>query len=123
MTEGNLSDKMFNDFIRFIDGDKDEIIKDFCDKIVKEEIGDLSLNEYVRFRFWKHSMNNELRNFYKSYILETNDIGSFDVFCEMSWLCLDQIVNDGNEILKEMAEFIDKVKFKDFSILNKMPEA
>ena len=47
-------DKVTEIYANFVDDNQDSIINDFCNKIKEHLIGDLTLDEYSRFMFWKN---------------------------------------------------------------------
>lgn len=97
-------DKLQKGFNEFVDKNEDEIIKEFCNKIMTERIGDLNLNEYSHFKFWKNQVLDFLKDFYKEFLKDTNqeekDL-NFDMFCEATWLTLDE---ESDDVLKELSK-------------------
>ena len=85
----------YESYSEYIDENEAEIVNDFCAKIKKDKIGDLDLNEYSRFRFWKHHCASTLEYFYKKFLKDTKapELG-FDVFCELSWQTMGSMTPD-----------------------------
>ena len=96
-------DKMFESYALYIGDNEEEIINEFCDKIRKELIGDLTLDEYSRFRFWKNHTVDELKHFYKKFKKETKSDMNYNRFCELMWNTLDNVDDIPDEI-KDMIE-------------------
>ena len=99
--------EMFELYSEYIGKNEEGIIEDFCNKVKNELIGDLTLNEYSRFRFWKHSLGKELSSLFLKY-LKDNGVDKvpmqYDVFCEMMW-------NDLNsEDTKDLTSMITQMK-------------
>jgi hypothetical protein len=86
--------------------DDPEIIDDFCSKVKRETIGDLTLDEYSRFRFWEDHLSDELKSFYKVFKDETKSDVSYNTFCELMWQTLDE------NIPEEMKDIIHSIKGK-----------
>ena len=83
-------DKMFELYSEYVGENVNKIVDDFCKKIKKEQIGNLTLDEYSRFRFWKEHLRDELKGFYERYKDDTKDEKmSFSLFCEFLWHTLD----------------------------------
>ena len=84
-------DKMFEDFSEFMGENENKIVDDFCDKIKKDKIGNLTLDEYLRFRFWKSHTSKEITFFHSKFVEDTKTNMSFDSFCELLWNTLDDV--------------------------------
>ena len=97
-------DKMFELYAKFIGKNEKKIIDDFCKKIKRELIGDLTLDEYSRFRFWKNHSNKYLRTFYKVFKEDTKGEMPYDIFCELMWNTLDDALPE------DLQEILDSVK-------------
>lgn len=96
-------DKLFNKYSEYIDANKDEIVDDFCDKIKKEELGDLTLDEYSRFRFWKWFSEDKIRSFYLDYKQSVGeDHFEYDKFCEMLWLSMSKDLPDFESVMNSI---------------------
>lgn len=80
---------MLNAYSLYVEKNEEEIINDFCDKIRNDLIGDLTLDEYSKFRFWKDLTSDELRFFYKKFRKETKTDMNYNSFCEYMWFVLD----------------------------------
>ena len=99
--------KLAEGYSKYIDKNQDEIIKDFCRKIKRQKIGDLDLDTYSQFRFWKSETSSNLKDFYKDFKEETKDGKiSFDDFCEFVWLqmesFMDEMPDDVSKLFKEL---------------------
>jgi len=97
-------DKMFELYAKFIGKNEKKIIDDFCDKVRNEMVGDLTLDEYSRFRFWKNHSASHLRTFYKKFKKEACSDITFHTFCELMWSTLDEAMPD------DLQEIMDSVK-------------
>ena len=96
-------DKLFNKYSKYIDANKDEIVDDFCDKIKKEELGDLTLDEYSRFRFWKWFSSDRIEEFYLDYKKTVGeDYVEYDEFCELLWLSMSEDLPDLKSVMNSM---------------------
>ena len=96
---------MFDLYSKFIDENEDRIIEDYCEKIKKEAIGDLTLDEYSRFLFWKDLTKSELNHFYENFKEETKATEMpYDLFCELMWNTL------GDSAPDNIKEIINMVK-------------
>ena len=102
-------------YSKFIYKNQDKIIDDFCDKIKEQKIGNLDLDTYSQFRYWKSETSDRLRSFHEEFKQETKDDEiHFDDFCEFVWLqmedCIDEMPDDISKLFKalnskdEMAE-------------------
>ena len=98
---------MFELYAEFIGKNEKKIIDDFCVKIKKELIGDLTLDEYSRFRFWKDYTSESLKKFHKKYKKDTKKDVSYDIFCELMWESLDNMLP---EEIKKMLNVIKGVQ-------------
>ena len=85
-------DKMFKEFSKFVGDNETDIIDDFCEKIKNDKVGDMTLDEYSRFRFWQVHISKELSFFHSKFVEETKDDMSYNAFCEMLWCTLDDAV-------------------------------
>ena len=100
-------EKMTKGYSKYIYKNEDEIIDDFCNKIREQKIGNLDLDTYSQFRFWKSETSDHLKDFYKDFKEETKDDKiSFDNFCEFVWLqmedFMDELPNDVSKLFKEL---------------------
>ena len=100
-------EKLAKGYSKYIEKNEDNIINDFCDKIREQKIGDLDLDTYSQFRFWKRETSDHLKNFYKDFKEETKDGKiSFDDFCEFIWLqmedFIDEMPDDVSSLFKEL---------------------
>lgn len=93
----------------FAGSNKETIINDFCKLIKDRQIGDLSLNQYTMFVFWKHESKNELRDFYKRFLKDTKaeDV-DYEEFCEMIWHWLGEEVEDIPKELGDIKDFLEE---------------
>ena len=98
---------MFELYSKFIGENEEVIIDDFCDKIKKELIGDLTLDEYSRFRFWKDHSDKHLKTFYRTFKKETKSDISYNIFCELMWNTLDEALPEN---LQEIADSIKSIQ-------------
>ena len=94
-------------YSKFIYKNEDKLINDFCNKIREQRIGNLDLDTYSLFRFWKSETTDHLKDFYKDFKEETKDGKiSFDDFCEFVWLqmedFMDEMPNDVSNLFKEL---------------------
>ena len=62
----NINDT-FELYSEFVGKNEKQIIDDFCDKVKNELLGNLTLDEYSRFRFWKHQVSKSLNTFYSQF--------------------------------------------------------
>ena len=117
MKELNIEmEKLAKGYSKYIEKNEDNIINDFCDKIREQRIGDLDLDTYSQFRFWKSETSSNLKNFYKDFKEETKDGKiSFDDFCEFVWLQMESFMD-------EMPDDISKL-FKTLTSKDEMAEA
>ena len=97
-------DKMFEAYAKYVGDNEKEIVDDFCSKIKKDLVGDLTLDEYSRFRFWTNHTEDELRHFHRRFKDETKDNMPYNIFCELMWHSLDDIAPDG------LKDVIDSIK-------------
>ena len=87
--------KLAEGYYKYIDKNQDEIIKDFCRKIKRQKIGDLDLDTYSQFRFWKSETADHLKDFYKDFKEETKDDKiPFDDFCEFVWIQMESFMHE-----------------------------
>ena len=96
---------MFELYSKFVGKNKEKIIDDFCNKIKKELIGDLTLDEYSRFAFWKEHVGSELNHFYSKFKEDTKSDLPYNVFCELMWNTLD-----GKDLPEELQEIMSSIK-------------
>tara|TARA_Y100000310_G_C20418067_1_gene685312 strand:- start:195 stop:536 length:342 start_codon:yes stop_codon:yes gene_type:complete len=81
---------------KYVDRNREKIINDFCEEIKKEEVGDLTLDEYSKFRFWKYDQEGTLKTFYKDFKNKTKDDElDFYEFCSFIWAYMDGIDDGG----------------------------
>ena len=97
---------MFDLYAEFINKNEKKIIDDFCKKIKKELVGNLTLDEYSRFRFWKKQTTKELSFFHKQFLNDMKNNMSFDIFCELMWKTLES----GDHLPEELKEIINSAK-------------
>ena len=108
MKELNIEmEKLAKGYSKYIEKNEDNIINDFCDKIREQKIGDLDLDTYSQFRFWKCETSSNLKDFYKDFKEETKDGKiSFDDFCEFVWLqmedFMDEMPDDISKLFREL---------------------
>ena len=102
-------------YSKFIYKNQDKIIDDFCDKIREQKIGNLNLNTYSQFRYWKSETSDHLKDFYEDFKEDTKDDKiSFDDFCEFVWLqmedFIDEMPGDVSKLFRELNsnEFVAK---------------
>ena len=94
-------------YSKFIYKNQDEIIHDFCAKITAQKIGNLDLDTYSQFRYWKSETSDRLRSFHEEFKQETKD-GEihFDDFCEFVWLqmedFMDEMPDDISKLFREL---------------------
>ena len=98
-------DEMFELYAEFIGANEKEIIDDFCSKVKRETIGDLTLDEYSRFAFWKEHVGSELNHFYSKFKEDTKTTIPYNLFCELMWNTLD-----GKDIPEELQEIMSSIK-------------
>ena len=98
---------MFELYSKFIGENEEEIIDDFCIKIKEQMIGNLTLDEYSRFRFWKNHSGDYLKDFYKTFKAETKSDIPYNIFCELMWNSLDEAIP---EELKEIVSSIKSIQ-------------
>ena len=94
-------------YSKYIDKNEDEIVNDFCDKIREQKIGNLDLDTYSQFRFWKSETTDHLKDFYEDFKEDTKDDKiPFDDFCEFVWLqmedFIDEMPDDVSSLFKEL---------------------
>ena len=110
-------EKLTKGYSKYIYRYEDEIISDFCDKIREQKIGDLDLDTYSLYRFWKMETLESLKDFYKVFKKDTgNDDIPFDDFCEFIWLKMDDFMGD-------MPDNISLELFKGLNVKDGMAEA
>ena len=108
MKELNIEiEKLAKGYSKYIDKNEDEIVNDFCDKIREQKIGNLNLNTYSQFRYWKSETSDHLKDFYEDFKEDTKDDKiSFDDFCEFVWLqmedFIDEMPDDVSKLFKEL---------------------
>ena len=116
MKELNIEmNRLSKGYSKYIHKNQDEIVNDFCDKIKEQKIGNLDLETYSQFRYWKSETSDRLKSFYKEFKQETKD-GEilFDDFCEFVWLqmedFMDEMPDDISKLFREINsnEFIAK---------------
>ena len=102
-------------YSKFIHKNQDEIIFDFCAKITVQKIGNLDLDTYSQFRYWKSETLDRLKSFHEEFKDETKDSEiHFDDFCEFVWLqmedFMDEMPDDISKLFKELNsnEFVAK---------------
>ena len=82
-------------YSKFIYKNQDKIIDDFCDKIREQKIGNLDLDTYSQFRYWKSETSDHLKDFYEDFKEDTKDDKiSFDDFCEFVWLQMEDFIDE-----------------------------
>ena len=100
-------DGLARGYSKYIYKNQDKIIDDFCNKIREQKIGNLDLDTYSQFRFWKSETLDRLKGFYKEFKKETKDDEiPFDDFCEFVWLqmedFMDEIPDDVSKLFKTL---------------------
>ena len=99
-------------YYKFINKNEEKIINDFCDKIKEQKIGDLDLDTYSKFRYWKSESMDRLKVFYKEFKQETRDDKiHFDDFCEFAWLQIEDFID---EVPDEVSELFKGLNSNDF---------
>ena len=108
MKELNMEiEKLAKGYSKYIDKNEDEIVNDFCDKIREQKIGNLDLDTYSQFRYWKSETLDRLKSFHEEFKQETKD-GEihFDDFCEFVWLqmedFMDEMPDDISKLFREL---------------------
>ena len=101
---------MFELYAEFVSENEQKIIDDFCSKVRNEMVGDLTLDEYSRFRFWKNHSAKHLNTFYKKFKEEAKSDIPYDIFCELMWNTLDEALPEG------LKEVVDSIKHLNKSI-------
>ena len=87
-----LRKKINKRYDKYVDKNRGRLINDFCREIKKEEIGNLTLDEYSKFRFWKHDQEDTLKGFYGNFKEDTKDSEiDFDEFCKFTWTYMDEV--------------------------------
>ena len=99
--------KLSKGYSRYIGENQDEIIDDFCKKIKEQKIGNLDLDTYSLFRFWKRETLDNLKSFYEDFKEDTKDKTiPFDDFCEFVWLqmenFMDELPDDVSKLFTEL---------------------
>ena len=100
-------DGLAKGYSKFIYKNQENLINDFCNKIKEQKIGNLDLDTYSQFRYWKSETSDRLKSFYEEFKKETKD-GEipFDDFCEFVWLqmedCMDEMPDDISKLFKEL---------------------
>ena len=100
-------EKLAKGYSKYIYKNEDQLIDDFCNKIKEQKIGNLDLDTYSQFRFWKRETEDHLKGFYKDFKEETKDDKiPFDDFCEFIWLqmedFIDEMPDDVSSLFKEL---------------------
>ena len=100
-------DSLAKGYSKFIYNNQDEIIFDFCAKITAQKIGNLDLDTYSQFRYWKSETSDRLRSFHEEFKQETkNGEIHFDDFCEFVWLqmedFMDEMPDDISKLFREL---------------------
>ena len=87
----------FELYSEFVGKNETQIIDDFCDKVRNELDADLTLNEYSKFRFWKHHVSKALNSFYKKFKKDTGASDTtYDDFCEFMWKDLEENIDENS---------------------------
>ena len=85
-----LHEELQSKFNKYVDKNRKKIINDFCREIKESEVGDLTLDAYTNFKFWKYDQKKILNNFHKTFQNDTKDFElSFDHFCKWLWIAID----------------------------------
>ena len=100
-------DNMFELYSEFVGKNEKNILDDFCKKVKRELIGDLTLDEYSRFRFWEDHTSKNLKAFYKIFKEETKGDMPYKIFCELMWNTLDDMLPEN---LQEMLNSIKGIQ-------------
>ena len=110
-------EKLAKGYSKYIYKNEDQLIDDFCNKIKEQKIGNLDLDTYSQFRFWKRETADHLKGFYKDFKEETKDDKiPFDEFCEFIWLQMEDFMDD-------MPDSISLELFKGLKAKDGMAEA
>jgi len=92
----------------FISKNEKRLIDDFCDKIKEEKVGDLNLEDYTRYIYWKKISEKDLNNFFAEFKKNTKDYDiPYGKFCEFIW---SELVVSGEDLppnLKEVKRILD----------------
>jgi len=106
-----VREEMIKKYCNYVDNNKKQIIDDFCKKIKKQEVGDLNLEDYTHYRFWVNESTGSLKNFYNSFLKDTDqkpkDV-NFDEFCEQTWHIFDGLNLEGvpeEDVAETMLKF------------------
>ena len=95
-------------YSNYVDGHKTEIIDDFCKLIKEEEIGDLTLSEFSKYKFWKYDQEDTLKKFYIKFRRETKSDLDYDTFCGWTWQHLDSMFDD-EDVPKELKTLLEQI--------------
>tara|TARA_Y100000310_G_scaffold339816_1_gene433679 strand:- start:124 stop:462 length:339 start_codon:yes stop_codon:yes gene_type:complete len=97
--------KMINRYSKYVDKNEKIIINEFCEKIKKHKIGDLTLDEYSRFKFWKIETDEHLRDFFQAFKDDTKDKEiDYETFCEFTWNTVEDYIDEVPEDVKTVLQ-------------------
>ena len=100
-------EKLAKGYSKYIYKNEDQLIDDFCNKIKEQKIGNLDLDTYSQFRYWKSESLDRLKSFHEEFKDETKDSEiHFDDFCEFVWLqmedFMDEMPDDVSKLFREL---------------------
>ena len=94
---------------KYVDKNRDKLLNDFCKEIKELEIGNLTLGEYTKFRFWKEDQVDSLTDYYKQFQNDTKDYAlDFDSFCKVTWQYMEDA--DIDILPKEVRMILDGLR-------------
>ena len=100
-----IVNKLIDKYISFVDKNETKIVNDFCKKIKESRVGDLTLDEYSRFRFWMVESKPHLKTFFKVFKKDTRDAElDFEKFCEFTWMTMDEYIDEVPKEIKDVME-------------------
>ena len=98
-------------FNSYVESNKEKLLDDFCVEIKEFEIANMTLDDYAKFRFWKHDQKEALKFFYKDFKKNTKDKGlDFDLFCRLTWEYMDEGIGDLPDEIKAMANELNNIE-------------
>ena len=100
-------DKMFESYSKYVGENEKKIIDDFCNKVKNEMIGDLTLDEYSRFRFWKYTTDKELNFFHDKFTKDMDCDMNFDSFCDLLWNALENVPDWMSHVMDNIKDIKD----------------
>ena len=103
-------ENMAKKYEQYIDKNRKEIINDFCSLIKETEEGDITLEEYGRFRFWQKDQTKNLKEFYIKFKEDIKDSSlEYLEFCRLLWAWLNDMPSMYDE-LDLPSEIIDSIE-------------